>query len=118
MFLSSFVTSLILPPPSPTELQLSVQGLQSDEHRARVLEFLRRRDTFQRVASIVALPWGLALSGVMLGTAHEAASTGGEVLLYGLGGLLLAFEVGAFVYELLREPDADKLRRGMLPLAM
>lgn len=115
MFLTSLITSLVLPPPSPTELKLSVQGLQPDEHRARVLEFLRRRDTFQRVASIAALPWGLAMSGVLLGTAHEAASTGGQVLLYGLGGVLLAFEVGAFVYELLREPDAEKLRRGAFP---
>lgn len=82
-----------------------------------MLEFLRQRDTFQRVASYVVLPWGLAMSGVLLGTAHEAASTSGQAVLYGLGGALLALEVGAFVFELLREPDAAKLRRGELPFA-
>jgi hypothetical protein len=115
LFLSTAVTALLMPPPSPTALQLSVQNLSAPERHARVLEFLELRDRQRRIAAYVWAPWGVAIGGVFLANAHDAATTEGQVLMYGAGAALIAFNLVALLYEQLRAGDAAKLRMGESP---
>jgi hypothetical protein len=114
-FASMLLASSLVPQPSPTALQLQINGLNEQQRTARVIDFLEQRERAERLVGYLGLPWIVAMSGVMIGTAFEAPTPEARAYLAVTGGILLAFNLGVFLYEHLREPDSHKLRRGELP---
>lgn len=114
-FIANALTVLLMPPPSASEIELSVKNLSAAERRDRVITFLERRDHVRRVQAYIAAPWGAALGGYLLGVAHEAPTGPGEILTYSFGAAVLALNIALFIYEHVRRGDADRLRAGEYP---
>jgi hypothetical protein len=114
-FSSTFLFSMLAPPPSPRALQRTLRGRGPEQRYDRVLDFLEQRDRLRRVGNYIALPWGLTMGGGAVLLGHEAPTGGGRAVMYGFGSALLAVTTVLFVYELLRTPDADRLAAGERP---
>lgn len=116
LFLSWFVLSMVNAPPSPYALAISLRGTPPERRYDRVLDFLRRRERARRIGAYVSLPFGLALGTAWIGIAHEAATSTGRTVLYSVGTAMLAFSIGAFVYELVYTTPSEQLVRGQFPI--
>jgi hypothetical protein len=115
VFVSNFVLTLVAPPPSAGALDLSIRDRPPAERNARVREFLERRERTRRLGNYVSFPWVLGFSVTQLAIAHEAPTSEGRALAYGIGGFVLALSTGLFVSELLRETDVERFDGGELP---
>jgi hypothetical protein len=115
LFMSFFLLSVLLPPPSASALHLQLRGQDPSDRYGAVLDFLKQRERIRRIGAYVATPWLLGLGITTLVLAPDAATSGGRAVVYGMGIGLLALSTFALVYELLRTPDWRRLEAGYGP---
>jgi hypothetical protein len=112
--LTFLVLDLLLPPPDPRHVKLSVNAA-SDADYASVLAFLKERERRRRIGAYATFPW-LALPPIGLfyfGSQLNEASA--RTVAYTFASVFTVLTVAALVYELLRTPDDVMLQRGQGP---